>query len=67
MWDMEYLFRNVTFFDFFVTYENVFFLIPDQNTYHLQTYINTHHSCFIPEWAAETSQIFLRDVHVLPK
>jgi hypothetical protein len=26
-----------------------------------------YHSCFIPEGVAETSQIFLRDTHVLSK
>jgi hypothetical protein len=30
------------------------------------TYIHTYHSRFIPEGVAETSQIFLRDAHVLP-
>jgi hypothetical protein len=30
-------------------------------------YIHTYRSRFIPEGAAEASQIFLRDAHVLPK
>jgi hypothetical protein len=30
-------------------------------------YIHTYHSRFIPEGVAEVSQIFLRDIHVLPK
>jgi hypothetical protein len=30
-------------------------------------YIHTYHSSFIPEGVAKASQIFLRDVHVLPK
>jgi hypothetical protein len=29
--------------------------------------IHTYHSRFIPEGVAETTQIFLRDAHVLPK
>jgi hypothetical protein len=28
---------------------------------------HTYHSRFIPEGAAEASQIFLRDAHILPK
>jgi hypothetical protein len=29
--------------------------------------MNTYHSRFIPGGVAETSQIFLRDAHILPK
>jgi hypothetical protein len=28
---------------------------------------STHHSCFIPERLADTSQKFLRDAYILPK
>jgi hypothetical protein len=31
------------------------------------TYINTCHSHFLPEGVAETSKVFFRDAHVLPK
>jgi hypothetical protein len=31
------------------------------------TYIHSYHSRFIPEGVAEASQIFLQDIHVLPK
>jgi 3-methyladenine DNA glycosylase Mpg len=31
------------------------------------TYIHTYHLRFIPEGVAEVSQIFFRDIHVLPK
>jgi hypothetical protein len=33
----------------------------------LHTYLHTYHSRFIPEGVAEVFQIFLRDIHVLPK
>jgi hypothetical protein len=33
----------------------------------IRTYIHTYHLRFIPEEAAEASQIFLRDTHILSK
>jgi hypothetical protein len=46
-------------------------LRPKKGTFeHTKThspYIHTYHSHFIPEGAADASQIFLRDTHVLPK
>jgi hypothetical protein len=42
--------------------------IPPRHTHFTQmTYIHTYHSRFIPEGAAEASQIFVRDAHVLLK
>jgi hypothetical protein len=43
------------------------FQYTPETTNKINTYIHTYHSRFIPEGAAEASQILLRDAHVLQK
>jgi hypothetical protein len=50
------------FYNFYNYLSNLFLHYPN-----VHTYIHTYHSRFIPEGVAEVSQIFLRDIHVLPK